>query len=99
MFQSAGDPDNIYATTGVCADASVPAGYTSWDTTTFVDNLTPHYTVVDGQQQNFQTVFAVFFPAMAGIMGGANMSGDLKDPAKAIPKGKIIVKILYFYII
>lgn len=62
-------------------------GFTSWDTSTFVDNLTPHYSEADGVMQNFQTVFAVFFPAMAGIMGGANMSGDLKDPGSSIPKG------------
>ncbi len=36
---------------------------------------------------NFWTMFAIFFPAVTGLMAGIGMSGELTDPKRQIPKG------------
>jgi len=45
---------------------------------TFKANWGPDYRQDEGVQHDFFSVFAVFFPAVTGIVAGANLSGDLK---------------------
>ena len=37
----------------------------------------------------FAQCFAIFFPAVTGILVGAGMSGDLADPRRSLPKGTL----------
>lgn len=53
----------------------------------FKSNWGPDYRFAEGVNQNFFTVFSIYFPSVTGIQAGANICGDLKDAASAIPKG------------
>uniref|UniRef100_G1MEF6 Solute carrier family 12 member 3 n=1 Tax=Ailuropoda melanoleuca TaxID=9646 RepID=G1MEF6_AILME len=62
-------------------------GFFSYQADIFVQNLVPDWRGVDG---TFFGMFSIFFPSATGILAGANISGDLKDPAVAIPKGTLM---------
>ena len=59
--------------------------YTGVEYSTLKQNLDANYE----DDESFWTVFSVLFPAMTGIMAGANLSGDLENPGKSIGPGTL----------
>ena len=43
--------------------------------------------------KDFFIVFAIVFPAFTGMTAGVGLSGDLKNPAKSIPRGIILATV------
>lgn len=70
--------------------------YTGPSWLTLTDNLWPRLSAgaagsaqPAGVPETFRNIFGIFFPATAGILAGASMSGELKTPSKLIPSGTL----------
>lgn len=59
-------------------DISQAKGFVGLSGEVFKQNWGSNYKFSEGVNQNFFSVFAIFFPSVTGLQAGANISGDLK---------------------
>ncbi|KAL0108379.1 hypothetical protein PUN28_015133 [Cardiocondyla obscurior] len=75
-------------------EEQIAKGFIGFSADVFQNNLGPNYRYSEKNNQTFFSVFAIFFPSVTGIQAGANISGDLKDPASSIPMGTLLALLI-----
>jgi len=60
----------------------------------FTERLTVNLHADYLPDRSFWVIFAIYFPAVTGIMAGASMSGDLADPQKSLPTGTLAAVVI-----
>ncbi|MEC7986914.1 MAG: amino acid permease [Myxococcota bacterium] len=91
-----------YAVLAITALSLVSIGLGPWADSPQPITFYGDFKEAGGGYTGFWKSFAVFFPAVTGVMAGANMSGELKEPRKSIPRGTIwavvISAIIYIWL-
>lgn len=79
---------------GPSGNKEIAQGFMGFSSSVFQANLQPDYRFSENANHNFFSVFGIFFPSVTGVQAGANICGDLKDPATAIPKGTLLALLI-----